>query len=179
MAERVGFEPTLEFPLNTLSKRAPSTTRPSLRSGKKRQLAVHKLRPRSLYQDIMPPPRLRMEYGEFHDTYPSGAAGGGVRDGWMRPEEGYAHPRILLCRQSRQPVGGGGQSGELPRSTTGQTLRVCSSDLRRPRRLDAAGRRLRASPDIALSPIKAAGRWRRSIWRASAFNDRSDPNSVV
>jgi hypothetical protein len=27
----VGFEPTLEFPLNTLSKRAPSATRPSLR----------------------------------------------------------------------------------------------------------------------------------------------------
>src|SRR5579872_5872717 len=33
MAERVGFEPTLEFPLNTLSKRAPSATRPSLREG--------------------------------------------------------------------------------------------------------------------------------------------------
>jgi hypothetical protein len=32
MAERVGFEPTLEFPLNTLSKRAPSATRPSLRA---------------------------------------------------------------------------------------------------------------------------------------------------
>jgi hypothetical protein len=32
MAERVGFEPTLEFPLNTLSKRAPSATRPSLRT---------------------------------------------------------------------------------------------------------------------------------------------------
>src|SRR5438552_15966371 len=31
MAERVGFEPTVEFPLHTLSKRAPSTTRPSLR----------------------------------------------------------------------------------------------------------------------------------------------------
>jgi hypothetical protein len=31
VAERVGFEPTLEFPLNTLSKRAPSATRPSLR----------------------------------------------------------------------------------------------------------------------------------------------------
>jgi hypothetical protein len=30
LAERVGFEPTLEFPLNTLSKRAPSATRPSL-----------------------------------------------------------------------------------------------------------------------------------------------------
>src|SRR5215467_11819185 len=30
MAERVGFEPTLEFPLNTLSKRAPSATRPPL-----------------------------------------------------------------------------------------------------------------------------------------------------
>jgi hypothetical protein len=33
VAERVGFEPTLEFPLNTLSKRAPSATRPSLRGG--------------------------------------------------------------------------------------------------------------------------------------------------
>src|SRR5258708_3018694 len=32
LAERVGFEPTLEFPLNTLSKRAPSATRPSLRT---------------------------------------------------------------------------------------------------------------------------------------------------
>ena len=30
MAVREGFEPSLEFPLNTLSKRAPSTTRPSL-----------------------------------------------------------------------------------------------------------------------------------------------------
>ena len=33
MAERVGFEPTLELPLNTLSKRAPSATRPSLPDG--------------------------------------------------------------------------------------------------------------------------------------------------
>jgi hypothetical protein len=32
MAERLGFEPRLEFPLNTLSKRAPSATRPSLRT---------------------------------------------------------------------------------------------------------------------------------------------------
>ncbi len=31
MAERQGFEPWIEFPLYTLSKRAPSTTRPSLR----------------------------------------------------------------------------------------------------------------------------------------------------
>ena len=31
MAERVGFEPTVEFPLHTLSKRAPSTARTSLR----------------------------------------------------------------------------------------------------------------------------------------------------
>jgi hypothetical protein len=30
MAEREGFEPSVEFPLHTLSKRAPSTTRPSL-----------------------------------------------------------------------------------------------------------------------------------------------------
>jgi len=31
MAERVGFEPTLPVRVNTLSKRAPSATRPSLR----------------------------------------------------------------------------------------------------------------------------------------------------
>src|SRR5713101_4096471 len=32
LAEREGFEPSVEFPLHTLSKRAPSTTRPSLRT---------------------------------------------------------------------------------------------------------------------------------------------------
>src|SRR5262245_58854179 len=36
MAEREGFEPSIEFPLYTLSKRAPSTTRPSLRFRKAR-----------------------------------------------------------------------------------------------------------------------------------------------
>ena len=30
LAEGVGFEPTLRFPVNTLSKRAPSATRPPL-----------------------------------------------------------------------------------------------------------------------------------------------------
>src|SRR5690242_5311533 len=34
LAERQGFEPWIEFPLYTLSKRAPSTTRPSLHLGK-------------------------------------------------------------------------------------------------------------------------------------------------
>jgi DUF2938 family protein len=34
MAERVGFEPTIRFPVYTLSKRAPSATRPSLRGEK-------------------------------------------------------------------------------------------------------------------------------------------------
>ena len=32
LAEGVGFEPTLRFPVNTLSKRAPSATRPPLQS---------------------------------------------------------------------------------------------------------------------------------------------------
>jgi hypothetical protein len=31
MAERAGFEPAVRFPLHTLSKRAPSTTRTPLR----------------------------------------------------------------------------------------------------------------------------------------------------
>ena len=35
MAERMGFEPMKGFPLYTLSKRAPSTTRPPLRLFKK------------------------------------------------------------------------------------------------------------------------------------------------
>ena len=30
MAERMGFEPMIRFPIYTLSKRAPSTTRPPL-----------------------------------------------------------------------------------------------------------------------------------------------------
>ena len=41
MAERVGFEPTVEFPLHTLSKRAPSTARTSLRERVTRLGAVH------------------------------------------------------------------------------------------------------------------------------------------
>jgi hypothetical protein len=32
LAETVGFEPTIESPLYTLSRRAPSTTRPRLRN---------------------------------------------------------------------------------------------------------------------------------------------------
>ena len=32
MAERMGFEPMIELPLYTLSKRAPSTTRPPLQN---------------------------------------------------------------------------------------------------------------------------------------------------
>ena len=57
LAERVGFEPTLEFPLNTLSKRAPSATRPSLRresDGKER-----------LLQKLLPQPHFRRLRGSF------------------------------------------------------------------------------------------------------------------
>ena len=36
MAEREGFEPPIGFPLYTLSRRAPSTTRPSLRATDRR-----------------------------------------------------------------------------------------------------------------------------------------------
>src|SRR6478735_8741071 len=43
VAEGVGFEPTLRFPVNTLSKRAPSATRPPLLIGTSQ-------RPRLLHQ---------------------------------------------------------------------------------------------------------------------------------
>ena len=39
MAERVGFEPTIRFPVYTLSKRAPSATRPPLRIRATRNIA--------------------------------------------------------------------------------------------------------------------------------------------
>ena len=44
MAEGVGFEPTLRFPVNTLSKRAPSATRPPLRKGARLSLRATKVR---------------------------------------------------------------------------------------------------------------------------------------
>src|ERR1700681_4273253 len=37
VAEGVGFEPTIRFPVYTLSKRAPSATRPSLRGSRRAQ----------------------------------------------------------------------------------------------------------------------------------------------
>jgi hypothetical protein len=42
LAEGVGFEPTIRFPVYTLSKRAPSATRPPLRKGRAPQTARHK-----------------------------------------------------------------------------------------------------------------------------------------
>src|SRR6476619_554638 len=42
MAERAGFEPTVEFPLHTLSKRAPSTTRTSLRRRARRSAGARR-----------------------------------------------------------------------------------------------------------------------------------------
>ena len=40
MAERMGFEPMKELPLYTLSKRAPSTTRPPLRQDKNFKIVI-------------------------------------------------------------------------------------------------------------------------------------------
>jgi hypothetical protein len=70
LAERVGFEPTLEFPLNTLSKRAPSTTRPPLLF----VLRLAKTNPSRTSRDAAPRRRSRGPAGpEFlptpQDTY--------------------------------------------------------------------------------------------------------------
>src|ERR1043166_3651739 len=40
LAERQGFEPWIQFPVYTLSKRAPSATRPSLRLGITRRASL-------------------------------------------------------------------------------------------------------------------------------------------
>ena len=56
LAERVGFEPTIRFPVYTLSKRAPSATRPSLHCS-------HSCRPAALFSrpliDVPHPSGLR------------------------------------------------------------------------------------------------------------------------
>ena len=43
MAEREGFEPSRRFPAYTLSRRAPSTTRPPLRISNDRNIAKNQL----------------------------------------------------------------------------------------------------------------------------------------
>ena len=40
MAERLGFEPRLEFPLNTLSKRAPSATQAGTSTRRRARIRV-------------------------------------------------------------------------------------------------------------------------------------------
>jgi hypothetical protein len=65
LAERVGFEPTLPFRVNTLSKRAPSATRPSLR------LDCYDRRQFSVAQCIMaaqPRPRKKHRVSNFSRT---------------------------------------------------------------------------------------------------------------
>ena len=45
VAEGVGFEPTIRLPVYTLSKRAPSATRPSLRGSTQYSKALHSHNP--------------------------------------------------------------------------------------------------------------------------------------
>src|SRR5579864_2520850 len=55
LAERVGFEPTLPFRVNTLSKRAPSATRPSLRRAIENERGASKrLNPHWYFADWKP-----------------------------------------------------------------------------------------------------------------------------
>ena len=61
MAERQGFEPWIEFPLYTLSKRAPSATRPSLRFEDATQAHVHC----NVCGDAQPALRLRSGQGRL------------------------------------------------------------------------------------------------------------------
>ena len=54
MAERMGFEPMIELPLYTLSKRAPSTTRPPLRKcfNYKLEISIKLFNKRVTYENI-------------------------------------------------------------------------------------------------------------------------------
>src|SRR5450759_3291130 len=73
LAEREGFEPSIEFPLYTLSKRAPSTARPSLRGVS--CLVYHAVRfhsPRTRSSKVS---RLRMTRHSEPSTSTSGGRG--------------------------------------------------------------------------------------------------------
>src|SRR4051812_9204212 len=67
LAEREGFEPSVEFPLHTLSKRAPSTTRTSLRLSGISSLARHR-------REHQTPDGSRAEHGIYSRSRPSCAA---------------------------------------------------------------------------------------------------------
>jgi hypothetical protein len=65
VAEREGFEPSRRFPAYTLSRRAPSTTRPPLRRGEINHLADHSARPLQpgfpfRARNAVPPERLEL-----------------------------------------------------------------------------------------------------------------------
>ena len=64
LAEGVGFEPTLRFPVNTLSKRAPSATRPPLLIGRKNGHAFTKLKRALRAQPAAHPSRLETAGGK-------------------------------------------------------------------------------------------------------------------
>jgi hypothetical protein len=67
----VGFEPTVEFPLHTLSKRAPSTTRTSLRVFRVSRLRAHDSAETRIVIDLL----------FFRDHLPAGEAGARARLG--------------------------------------------------------------------------------------------------
>jgi hypothetical protein len=57
LAEGVGFEPTIRFPVYTLSKRAPSATRPSLRARQPANIAARfRVTTRATYSPAMARP---------------------------------------------------------------------------------------------------------------------------
>src|SRR5215475_4897129 len=89
LAEGVGFEPTIRFPVYTLSKRAPSATRPSLREG---------ARPKPAH------PRLRTQAAHLKSARTI-VAGGGVATRSQPP--GTARRRLLdlstIVAENRPP----------------------------------------------------------------------------
>ena len=120
LAERVGFEPTVRFPVHTLSKRAPSTTRTSLRVFRINNLRAigHRLShtPRPLVHQTANANGFS-DLGSGHS-----ASGGGY---CVRP------PNLLLnaCSDSRYEIGRGRQSGRqaAPTARAGERATHCGA----------------------------------------------------
>ena len=105
----MGFEPTVEFPLHTLSKRAPSTTRTSLRL--ESITYGFKIEPKVICAPIVPQPcrRLhtfcpavcdyRVDRARRHDCY--GLAEGAAKATWLRRQLIDTSDR---CQRRRRPI---------------------------------------------------------------------------
>jgi hypothetical protein len=104
MAERAGFEPAIRFPVYTLSRRAPSTTRPPLRlqlvrNGAARALLRGALGAVDRRAGLLPGQQAKGKRSTDRREPAEGAPSGKIR--WLQVREAIRHRAI---RQERRQI---------------------------------------------------------------------------